>query len=179
MKKTRIFGSLMAVALMLGTTAGIPEMFTGVQDSSIMTVDAAAKTYPVRQTNKRVSLMNSAAGKNVVITLSANTYVSELTCKQLANNKRWYKVRYQRLENKKLVKYEGWIKETDAPYVLTKVMTTTANLNLRLLPSTNSAIMKTITKGDTVHVIGYDKSKKWQRVVWNGATGYCSTDYLR
>lgn len=177
MKKTRIFGSLMAVALMLGTTAGIPEMFTGVQDSSIMTVDAAV-TYPVRQTNKKVSLMKTAGGNDKVITLSSGVYVSEMTC-TTKNGTRWYKVRYQKRVNGSMKKYDGWAKENDIPYIPTKIMRTTDRLNIRPGASTNNTPYTTIPMGDTVHVLNYKANSAWQKVVWNGITGYCNTAYLR
>ncbi len=168
MKKTRIFGSLMAVALMLGTTAGIPEMFTGVQDSSIMTVDAA--TFNVRQTNKKVNLLDKPNGSKNIITLSKDRYVSELASSKI-NGEWWYYVKF--------TTYKGWAKAKDLPIVFNTVKTTTSALNLRTGGSTNYPIITTIPKNDTVHVINYNKNKSWQKVVWNGYTGYCSSDYLR
>lgn len=60
---------------------------------------------------------------------------------------------------------------------------TTAELNMRTGAGTNKGIMLTIPKGKSVQCYGYfnkDASDtKWLYVVYNGKTGYCSSQYLK
>ena len=97
----------MAVALMLGTTAGVPEMFTGIQDSSIMTVDAAVlntKGY----TNRDIKFTD--INSKEIVFLSKGTPVTIVDIKT-TNKVKYYKIRVTKTikEKNRLVikKYEG------------------------------------------------------------------------
>ena len=56
---------------------------------------------------------------------------------------------------------------------------TTANLNVRRAPSTNSGVIGTVAAGTEVTINDYDYNEyEWLQVVYNGQTGYISTKYL-
>ncbi|NLB20457.1 MAG: SH3 domain-containing protein [Clostridium sp.] len=56
-------------------------------------------------------------------------------------------------------------------------MVTTANLNMRIGPSINDKIIRTLPRGTEVSVIS--TSNGWAKVNYSGSVGYCSLNYLR
>jgi len=54
---------------------------------------------------------------------------------------------------------------------------TTANLRLRVAPSSNAEVLKTVPEGSTVRVIG-NGNGEWLRVEFNGVQGYMSSEFL-
>lgn len=66
---------------------------------------------------------------------------------------------------------------------LTGVYKTTANLNMRTGAGTDRDLILTIPKGQKVNCYGYYTTAangvKWFSVVYNGMTGFCSSDYLK
>ncbi len=56
------------------------------------------------------------------------------------------------------------------------VSTQSGSLNLRELPKAGSAIMRTITRMETVQVV--TKGSEWSQITYNGVTGYVMTAFL-
>ncbi|SFG21187.1 SH3 domain-containing protein [Sporolactobacillus nakayamae] len=55
---------------------------------------------------------------------------------------------------------------------------TSANLNVRLLPSTNGTVLKTLTKGTTVTVTG-KTGDGWLQIKYKDGSAYVSADYIK
>ena len=66
---------------------------------------------------------------------------------------------------------------TNPPATTSEAGVTTANLNLRQGASTSAKRITTIPKGKSIEIV--DKSiSGWYKVVYNGTTGYVSSDYV-
>ena len=62
--------------------------------------------------------------------------------------------------------------------IMDEVMFTTANLNVRSLPSTEGIKFGMFHKGAEVHVSGQCEETGWYRVEYNGQIGYVSDEYV-
>ena len=64
----------------------------------------------------------------------------------------------------------------DNPYPIATV-DADGGLNVRSQPSTSSGRISGIPNGGTVYVTG--GSGQWWQVNWQGATGYCASEFMR
>lgn len=68
--------------------------------------------------------------------------------------------------------------ENKEPVVNVKVYKyTTGNLNMRTGPGIDFEIILTIPEGESVEILEDDI--QWTKVIYEGATGYCSSEYLQ
>ena len=95
------------------------------------------------------------------------TYISE--------SGNWTKVQYN---SKTGYICSDYLKKESSTSTTTNTMYVTANagLNLRKVPSTSYAVIKTLSKGTEVTVVS--SSNGWSKVSVGGVSGYVSSDYL-
>lgn len=70
----------------------------------------------------------------------------------------------------------AYVKAQEVTVSATSYKVTTANLNMRTGAGSTAGIILTIPQGTTVQVL--DSSNGWDKVVYNGNTGWCSSTYL-
>ncbi len=76
---------------------------------------------------------------------------------------------------------ESTAADTDNGYTITslnKTMYAKQSVNVRDLPSTDGGKLGSLSSGQAVTVTGQCEETGWYRIVYNGATGYCSNNYL-
>ena len=76
---------------------------------------------------------------------------------------------------------ESTAADTDNGYTITslnKTMYAKQSVNVRDLPSTDGSKLGSLSSGQAVTVTGQCEETGWYRIVYDGATGYCSNNYL-
>mgnify|MGYP000970309591 CR=1 FL=1 len=66
---------------------------------------------------------------------------------------------------------------TEAPITIKVYKQTTGNLNLRTGPGTDYSIILTIPAGEMVEIMENDEG--WDKVIYQGEIGYCSSEFLQ
>ena len=147
---------LVTSGLYLGNGSDLPEKLGGLKAEAASTVyyETTANLHMRSKSsmNSKIS-MTIPKGKQVI-------YISKTGD--------WYKVQYGTRT--------GYVSSRYLKKV-TKVYTTTANLNLRTKASTSSAIVTTIPKGKTVTYVS--KSGSWYKVKYGSKSGYVSSKYIK
>ncbi|MBQ3423524.1 MAG: SH3 domain-containing protein [Romboutsia sp.] len=135
------------------------------------TLEVNANTEGIVNTSSLNVRSGPGVTNPILFKLSKNSKVTILDTKQ-----NWYKISYN---NKK-----GWVNGsyiniqtngTTSSKETKKVATT--NVNMRAGAGTNYQILITVLKGQTVNVVS--SSNGWDKVTYNGKTGYISNKYLK